>query len=68
MLNIFTKKMIVIADVFPILRNPKIVVKKMSLKSRLRRSLKKQHGKADQTLLKSERFSFSIFIDYCEGN
>ena len=55
MLNIFTKKMIVIADVFPILRNPKIVVKKMSLKSRLRRSLKKQHGKADQTLFKSER-------------
>ena len=55
MLNIFTKKMIVIADVFPILRNPKILVKKMSLKSRLRRSLKKQHGKADQTLLKSER-------------
>ena len=55
MLNIFTKKMIVIADVFPIVRNSKIVVKKMSLKSRLRRSLKKQHGKPDQTLLKSER-------------
>ena len=47
--------MILIADVFPILRTPKNVVSYMSEKSFFRGPFDKQHGKPAQTLLQSER-------------
>ena len=51
-MNIFKKKMILIAEVFPKLRSPKNKVRSISVKSRFKGSLKKQHGKCAQTLLK----------------
>ena len=53
-MNIFKKKMTLMADVFPILLTPKNVVRSMSKKSRFKRSFEKQHGKGAQTLLKFE--------------
>ena len=47
--------MTLIADVVPKKRTPKNVVKQISQKSSLRGNFDKQHGKGDQTLLKSER-------------
>ena len=47
--------MTLIADVFPILWNPKKVVNDFSKKSTFRAPFEKQHVKEDQTLLKSER-------------
>ena len=44
-MNIFKKKMILIANVFRKLLTPKNVIRSMSKKSRLRRSFKKQHKK-----------------------
>ena len=41
-----------IAELLPKLRSPKNMVTSMSKKCRLKRSLKKQHGKCAQTLLK----------------
>ena len=51
-MNIFKKKMILIAEVFPKLRTPKNMVTSMSKKSRFKGSFGKQHGKRAQTLLK----------------
>ena len=47
--------MTLIADVFLKVRTPKNVVKQMSKKSRFRGPFNNQHGKGNQTLLKSER-------------
>ena len=52
--NIFKGKMTLIADVFPMLRNPKNVVRSMSQKSRFRGPFVKQHRKPVQTRLKHE--------------
>ena len=46
--------MTLIADLFPILRTPKNVVRYMSKKSRFKGSFERQHGKRVQTLLRSE--------------
>ena len=54
-LNIFKKKMTLIADVFLNLRTPKYVVREMSKKSCFRGLFDKGHGKRTETLLKSER-------------
>ena len=54
-MNIFKKKMILIAHVFPKLPTPKYVVRAMSKKSRFRGSFEKQHSKRAQTLLKFKR-------------
>ena len=51
-MNIFKKKMTVIAEVFPKLRTPKNMVISMSKKSRFKESFGKQHGKRDQTFSK----------------
>ena len=51
-MNIFKKKMTLIAEVFPKLRSPKNKVRSMSIKSRFKGSFKKQHGKCAQTLFK----------------
>ena len=54
-MNIFKKKMILIAHVFPKLPTPKYVVRAMSKKSRFRGSFEKLHSKRAQTLLKFKR-------------
>ena len=46
--------MTLIADLFPILRTAKNVVRYMSKKSRFKGSFERQHGKRVQTLLRSE--------------
>ena len=46
--------MTLIADLFPILRTPKNVVRYMSKKSCFKGSFERQHGKQVQTLLRSE--------------
>ena len=51
-MNIFKKKMTLIAEVFPKLRTRKNKVRSMSIKSRFKGSFKKQHGKCAQTLFK----------------
>ena len=51
----FQKKMTLIADVFSKLWIPKNMVRVFSKKSCFRGPFEKQHGKWDQTLLKSER-------------
>ena len=51
-MNIFKKKMTLIAEVFPKLPSPKNKVRSMSIKSRFKGSFRKQHGKRVQTLLK----------------
>ena len=51
-MNIFKTKMSLIAEVFPKLRSPKNKVRSISIKSRFKRSFKKQHGKCTQTLFK----------------
>ena len=43
-----------IADVFPILRTPKNMVRSMPKKSPFRGPVKKQHGKCAETLFKFE--------------
>ena len=53
-LNIFKKKITLIAHVFLKLRTPKNVVKYVSEKYSFRRPFPKQHGKREKTLLKSE--------------
>ena len=50
----FQQKMTPIADVFSKIWIPKNVVRVISKKSRFRGPFEKQHGKWDQTLLKSE--------------
>ena len=55
--------MTLIADVFPKLWTRKHVVKKISKMSPFRGPFNKQHGKGDQTLLKSERHH--IYHIYC---
>ena len=47
--------MILIADLFPILRTPENVVRYMSKKSRSKGAFDRQHGKRVHTLLQSER-------------
>ena len=54
-LNIFKKKITLIADVFPKLRTRNNVVRYMCKKSRFRRLFDRQHGKRAQKLLQSER-------------
>ena len=54
--------MTLIADIFPKLRTPKNVVKQLSKKSRVRGPFDKQHGKGDQTRLKSERHQLYHFF------
>ena len=49
-MNIFKKKMTLIAEVFPKLRSPKNNVRSMSIKSLFKGSFKKQHGKCAHTL------------------
>ena len=44
-----------IADLFPILRTPKKVVRYMSKKSLFKGLFDRQHGKRVQTLLRSDR-------------
>ena len=44
-----------LADVFPILRTPKNVVRYMCQKFYFRRPFKRQHGKPAKTLLQYER-------------
>ena len=51
-MNIFYKKMTLIADVFPKLRTQKNLVRSMPKKSRCKESFGKQDGKSSQTLLK----------------
>ena len=53
-LNIFNKKMTLIADLFAKLRTPKNVVRYMSKKSRSKGPFDRQLGKRVQTLLRSE--------------
>ena len=65
-MNIFKKKMTLIAEVFPKLRSPKNKVRSMSLKSRLKGSFKKQHGKCAQTLLKCQgQLLYHIYWSLC---
>ena len=52
-LNILTKKMIVIANVFPKLQTVKILVRPLSKKRRFRTRFDSQHAKASQILAKS---------------
>ena len=52
-MNIFKKKMTLIADVFSKFRTPKNMVTSMFKKSRIKGSFGKQPGKRAQTLLKS---------------
>ena len=49
----FQKKMTVIADFFPKIRNPENVVRYMSKKSPFKGPFDRQHGKRVQTLLRS---------------
>ena len=51
-MKISKRKMTLIAEVFRKLRSPKNKIWSMSIKSRLKGSFKKQHGKCAQTLLK----------------
>ena len=51
-MNIFKKKMTLMADVFPRLVTPKNMVRSMSKKSPFKGSLGKQHGNRAQTLWK----------------
>ena len=53
-MNIFWKKMTLIADVFPKLRTRKNLVRSMPKKYRFKESFKMQHGKCAQTLLKCQ--------------
>ena len=53
-LNIFKKKMTLVAYLFPKLRTPKNMVRYMSKKSRFKVPLTRQHGKRVQTLFPSE--------------
>ena len=52
-LNIFKKKMIAIANVFPKLQTAKDLIKKLSTKCRFRTSFKSQNVNECQTLVKS---------------
>ena len=54
-LNIFKKKMTLIADLFLNSRTPKVVVRQMSKKSSFRGSLDNWHDKKTEKLFKSER-------------
>ena len=57
----FQKKMTLIADVFPKLPSPKLVVREMSVKSRFRGLFHNKHGKRAQRLLKSaQRYLYDI--------
>ena len=51
-MNILTKNMTLIAEVFPKLRSPRNKVLSMSIKSRFKGSFGKQHDKRAQTFLK----------------
>ena len=53
-MNIFKKKMTLIAYLFPKLRTPKNVVIYMSKKSRFKGPFDRQHGKRVQTMLQSD--------------
>ena len=62
----FQKKMTLIADVFPKLQSSKNVFKEMSKKSCFRGPFDKQHGKVNQTMLKSERHQrYHFFSSLC---
>ena len=57
----FQKKITLIADVFPKLPSPKLVVREMSVKSRFRGLFHNKHGKRAQRLLKSaQRYLYDI--------
>ena len=61
-MNIFKKKMTLIAEVFPNLRSPRNKVRSMSIKFRFKGSFKKQHAKCAQTLLKCQgQFLYHIY-------
>ena len=61
-MNIFSKKMTLIAVVVPKLRNAKIRVRSMSIKFRFKGSFKKQHAKCAKTLLKCQgQFLYHIY-------
>ena len=51
-MNIFKKKMTLLAEVFSKLRSPKNKVRSMSIKHRFKGSFKKEHSKSAQTLFK----------------
>ena len=54
-MNIFKKKITLLAHIFPKLRIPKNIVRSISKKFRFKGSFGKQHGKLSQTLLKFEQ-------------
>ena len=65
-MNMFQKKMTLIANVFPKLLTSKNVVRKISKKYRFRVPLEKQHGKWAHELLKSERrHVYHIYWSLC---
>ena len=53
-MNISKQKMTLIAQIFPKLRTPKIMVRSISKRSRFKGFFRKQHGKRAKTLLKFE--------------
>ena len=65
-LNVFKKKMIVIANVFPQLKTVKNLVRPLFKKRRFRTSFDSQHVKGSQKLVKSswEHF-YQIFTSLC---
>ena len=57
-----------IADLFPKLRTPKIVVRYMSKKSRFKGPFDRQHSKRVQTRCDLDYSTVTIFCDHFEGN
>ena len=60
--------MTLIADVFPLLRNPKNVVKQVSKKSSFRGPFGKQHLSGTKHCQNLNYTIITIFIDHCEDN
>ena len=65
-LNIFKKKKIVIANVFPKLATVQGLVTPLTIQRRLKTSFDSQHVKRFQTLVKSSWENFIIFFHHCE--
>ena len=65
-LNVFKKKMIVLANVFPQLKTVKNLVRPLFEKRRFRTSFDSQHVKGSQTLVKSSwQHFYHIFTSLC---
>ena len=67
-LNIFMKKMTLLADVFLKLETPKNLVRSMSKESSFKGPFEKQHGKRAQLLLKSEQQHCHHIYYHSESN